>query len=184
MCAPRKPSLALVHRTRTLTWSSSVRTRRVSTLALSTRCFHVALSFAPSLGQIAPGVCESIKVITYEASKRVAKYAFEYARKNQRKQVVAVHLAHVMYVCALHRALRLRDLLGGSRTACSSARARKWPHSTRTLSTRRRRSPTSAWACAYLPPPFVYCAPSYLPSSPRTRPSSTSWCCRTFTATW
>lgn len=32
-----------------------------------------------------PGVVEMIKLITREASLRVARYAFEYAKNNQRK---------------------------------------------------------------------------------------------------
>eukprot|EP01128_Nolandella_sp_AFSM9_P004118 TRINITY_DN17_c0_g1_i1.p1 TRINITY_DN17_c0_g1~~TRINITY_DN17_c0_g1_i1.p1 ORF type:complete len:368 (+),score=69.00 TRINITY_DN17_c0_g1_i1:131-1105(+) len=44
---------------------------------------------------VKPGVAESIKVISYEASKRIAHYAFDYARKHNRKKVTSVHLAHV-----------------------------------------------------------------------------------------
>src|SRR6266480_2338838 len=43
-----------------------------------------------------PGVVESIKIITEKASTRIAKYAFEYARTNQRKSVTAVHKANIM----------------------------------------------------------------------------------------
>jgi len=42
------------------------------------------------------GVAQSIKVITYEASKRVANYAFQYALDNNRKKVTAVHKANIM----------------------------------------------------------------------------------------
>jgi isocitrate dehydrogenase (NAD+) len=45
---------------------------------------------------IAPGVTESIKVITYIASSRIAKFAFETARKNGRTKVAAVHKANIM----------------------------------------------------------------------------------------
>lgn len=45
---------------------------------------------------IAPGVTESIKVITYQASAKIARFAFEYARKNKRKKVAAVHKANIM----------------------------------------------------------------------------------------
>jgi isocitrate dehydrogenase (NAD+) len=45
---------------------------------------------------IAPGVTESIKVITYQASSKIARYAFEYARKTGRKKVAAVHKANIM----------------------------------------------------------------------------------------
>ncbi len=45
---------------------------------------------------IAPGVTESIKVITHFASTRIAKFAFEYARKNGKKKIAAVHKANIM----------------------------------------------------------------------------------------
>lgn len=44
------------------------------------------------------GVAQSIKIITYEASKRVADYAFKYATQHGRKRVTAVHKANIMYV--------------------------------------------------------------------------------------
>ncbi|GIY79022.1 probable isocitrate dehydrogenase subunit alpha, mitochondrial [Caerostris darwini] len=46
--------------------------------------------------EIVPGVVQSIKLITKEASHRVAEYAFEYAAKNNRKTVTAVHKANIM----------------------------------------------------------------------------------------
>jgi isocitrate dehydrogenase (NAD+) len=46
--------------------------------------------------EIAPGVVESIKVVTREASLRIAKYAFDYAVKNKRKRVTAIHKANIM----------------------------------------------------------------------------------------
>lgn len=39
---------------------------------------------------------ESIKIITREASERIARYAFEYARRENRKKVTAVHKANIM----------------------------------------------------------------------------------------
>jgi isocitrate dehydrogenase (NAD+) len=42
------------------------------------------------------GVAQSIKVITYDASKRVANYAFQYALSNNRKKVTAIHKANIM----------------------------------------------------------------------------------------
>lgn len=45
---------------------------------------------------VVPGVVESIKIITEKASTRIAKYAFEYARVNERKKVTAVHKANIM----------------------------------------------------------------------------------------
>ncbi|HEY6395011.1 MAG TPA: isocitrate/isopropylmalate dehydrogenase family protein [Candidatus Binataceae bacterium] len=46
--------------------------------------------------QVAPGVVESVKVITAKASRRIARFAFEYARRNRRKSVVAIHKANIM----------------------------------------------------------------------------------------
>jgi isocitrate dehydrogenase (NAD+) len=45
---------------------------------------------------VVPGVVESIKIITEKASTRVAKFAFEYARREGRKKVTAVHKANIM----------------------------------------------------------------------------------------
>jgi isocitrate dehydrogenase (NAD+) len=41
-------------------------------------------------------VVESIKIITEKASTRIAKFAFEYARKNERKKIHAIHKANIM----------------------------------------------------------------------------------------
>ncbi len=46
--------------------------------------------------QVAPGVVESIKVITARASKRIARFAFEYARREGRSFVTAIHKANIM----------------------------------------------------------------------------------------
>ena len=45
---------------------------------------------------IAPGVAQTLKIITTVASDRIAKFAFEYARKEGRKMVHAVHKANIM----------------------------------------------------------------------------------------
>ena len=46
--------------------------------------------------RVAPGVTESLKIITRKASRRIAKFAFEYARDHGRKKVTAVHKANIM----------------------------------------------------------------------------------------
>src|SRR5579872_4558007 len=46
--------------------------------------------------EVVPGVVESLKIITEKASTRIAKFAFDYARKNQRKKVHAIHKANIM----------------------------------------------------------------------------------------
>ena len=40
---------------------------------------------------------QSIKLITWDASERVARYAFHYAQSSGRKRVTAVHKANIMY---------------------------------------------------------------------------------------
>jgi isocitrate dehydrogenase (NAD+) len=45
---------------------------------------------------VVPGVVESLKIITEVASTRIARYAFDYARKNGRRRVTAVHKANIM----------------------------------------------------------------------------------------
>ncbi len=45
---------------------------------------------------VVPGVVESLKIITEKASTRVAKFAFEYARKYGRKKIHAIHKANIM----------------------------------------------------------------------------------------
>ncbi|XP_069779467.1 isocitrate dehydrogenase [NAD] subunit beta, mitochondrial isoform X4 [Narcine bancroftii] len=43
-----------------------------------------------------PGVIECLKIITREKSRRIAKFAFDYATKNGRSKVTAVHKANIM----------------------------------------------------------------------------------------
>ena len=46
--------------------------------------------------EVVPGVVESLKIITEKASTRIAKFAFEYARKHSRKKIHAIHKANIM----------------------------------------------------------------------------------------
>lgn len=46
--------------------------------------------------EVVKDVVESLKIITRHASMRIANYAFQYARKNGRKKVTAVHKANIM----------------------------------------------------------------------------------------
>ena len=46
--------------------------------------------------EVVPGVIESIRVITETGSTRIAKFACEYARKQGRKKICAVHKANIM----------------------------------------------------------------------------------------
>ncbi|XP_074595378.1 isocitrate dehydrogenase [NAD] subunit beta, mitochondrial [Brevipalpus obovatus] len=43
-----------------------------------------------------PGVVECMKIITEKKSRRIAKFAFDYATKHDRKKVTAVHKANIM----------------------------------------------------------------------------------------
>jgi isocitrate dehydrogenase (NAD+) len=45
---------------------------------------------------VVPGVVESLKIITAKASERISRYAFEFARREGRKKVTAVHKANIM----------------------------------------------------------------------------------------
>ena len=45
---------------------------------------------------VVPGVVESIKIITEKASTRIARFAFEFARRERRKKITAVHKANIM----------------------------------------------------------------------------------------
>jgi isocitrate dehydrogenase (NAD+) len=46
--------------------------------------------------EVVPGVVESLKIITEKASTRIARFAFEWARKNKRKKIHAIHKANIM----------------------------------------------------------------------------------------
>src|ERR687895_719493 len=45
---------------------------------------------------VVPGVVESLKIITEKASTRIARFAFDYAKREGRKKVTAVHKANIM----------------------------------------------------------------------------------------
>ena len=45
---------------------------------------------------INPNMANGIKLITREASEKICRYAFEYAKNNRRKKVTAVHKANIM----------------------------------------------------------------------------------------
>jgi isocitrate dehydrogenase (NAD+) len=47
---------------------------------------------------VTPGVSQAIKVVTEKASLRIARWAFEYAKKNGRKKITLVHKANIMKV--------------------------------------------------------------------------------------
>jgi len=45
-----------------------------------------------------PGVVESLKIVTEPQCERLCRYAFEWARENQRKKVTLIHKANIMKV--------------------------------------------------------------------------------------
>jgi isocitrate dehydrogenase (NAD+) len=65
--------------------------------------------------QIAPGVVETIKVITAKASRRIAQFAFEYAQRHGRRKVTAIHKANIM---------KLSD---GLFLSCAGSVAKRYP---------------------------------------------------------
>ena len=46
--------------------------------------------------EVVPGVVESLKIITERASTRIAKFAFEYAKRHGRRKIHAIHKANIM----------------------------------------------------------------------------------------
>jgi isocitrate dehydrogenase (NAD+) len=46
--------------------------------------------------EVVPGVVESLKIMTEKACTRISRYAFEYARRFQRKKIFAIHKANIM----------------------------------------------------------------------------------------
>jgi isocitrate dehydrogenase (NAD+) len=46
--------------------------------------------------EVVPGVVESLKIITERASTRIARFAFDYARRMGRHRITAIHKANIM----------------------------------------------------------------------------------------
>jgi isocitrate dehydrogenase (NAD+) len=46
--------------------------------------------------EVVPGVVEALKIITAKASTRIARFAFEFARREKRKKIHAIHKANIM----------------------------------------------------------------------------------------
>src|SRR5579862_1773764 len=68
--------------------------------------------------EVVPGVVESLKIITEKACLRIARFAFEYARKNKRKKIHSIHKANIM---------KLSD---GLFLRCSRAISKEYPEIT------------------------------------------------------
>ena len=65
--------------------------------------------------EVVPGVVESLKIITERASTRIARFAFDHARRRGRTRVTAIHKANIM---------KLGD---GLFLECARAVAREFP---------------------------------------------------------
>jgi isocitrate dehydrogenase (NAD+) len=46
--------------------------------------------------EVVPGVVQALKIITEKGSTRIARFAFDYARKHGRKKIHAIHKANIM----------------------------------------------------------------------------------------
>jgi isocitrate dehydrogenase (NAD+) len=46
--------------------------------------------------EVVPGVVESLKIMTEKACTRIARFAFEFARREKRKRIHAIHKANIM----------------------------------------------------------------------------------------
>ena len=68
--------------------------------------------------EVVPGVVESLKIITEKASTRISRWAFEYARREGRKKIFAIHKANIM---------KLSD---GLFLRCARAVAKEYPEIT------------------------------------------------------
>lgn len=65
--------------------------------------------------EVVPGVVESLKVATRTACERIARYAFDYARRRGRRRVSVFHKANIMKMSDglfLECARRVRDEIG------------------------------------------------------------------------
>lgn len=65
--------------------------------------------------RIAPGIVESLKIVTERACTRISRYAFELAERQGRKKVTAIHKANIM------------KLADGLFLECSRKVARQYP---------------------------------------------------------
>ena len=84
--------------------------------------------------QVVEGVVQSIKLITRDASTRVAEFAFKHAIANGRKKVTAVHKANIMFAHThVYCASFHQDAIEGKcLTGCSWSAAMRWQPSTPT----------------------------------------------------
>lgn len=91
--------------------------------------------------QVVDGVVQSIKLITWDASERVARYAFHYAQASGRKRVTAVHKANIMSVTIFYLFwLELTVATGRCQMACSCPPAVKLRRISRKSATTRTSS--------------------------------------------
>src|SRR5947207_4480967 len=67
--------------------------------------------------QSVPGVVEALKIVTRAKSERIARFAFDFAQKNNRKKVTCIHKANIM---------KLSD--GLFRGTCAEIGKTEYPH--------------------------------------------------------
>jgi isocitrate dehydrogenase (NAD+) len=80
--------------------------------------------------EVVPGVVESIKVITEKGSTRIARFAFEYARKHGRKKIHSIHKANIMKLSDGLFLRCARQVAEGSPTSLWRAPDRQHLHAT------------------------------------------------------
>ncbi len=73
--------------------------------------------------EVIPGVVESLKIMTEKACTKIARFAFDFARRNGRKKIAAVHKANIMKlsdglfldcarkVAASHKSIAFSDVI-------------------------------------------------------------------------
>ncbi|TPX53496.1 hypothetical protein SeMB42_g00768 [Synchytrium endobioticum] len=72
----------------------SIRRNRVALKGASTE--NTEGEYSGLEHQPVPGVVESLKVVTRAKTERIARFAFDYALKNNRKKITAIHKANIM----------------------------------------------------------------------------------------
>ncbi|KAI8850118.1 hypothetical protein BC829DRAFT_425226 [Chytridium lagenaria] len=72
-------------------WPTRHKNVDIAIIRENTEGFYSGLEHSP-----VPGVVESLKVVTRPKTERIAKFAFDFALKNGRKKVTAIHKANIM----------------------------------------------------------------------------------------
>ena len=62
----------------------------------NTECLYVGLDHTFKIGGDRRAMAQAMSIVTREGSERIAKYAFEYAKRHGRKKVTIVHKANIL----------------------------------------------------------------------------------------